>query len=94
MEKGLKTGTTTVGIVCKDGIVLGSDTRATAGNMIANKRTRKIHKISDDMAVTWAGTVSDLQLINKLIRAELKLKSLQTKSIRLDMDGLNLSRQL
>ncbi|MBW2995657.1 proteasome subunit beta [Candidatus Woesearchaeota archaeon] len=79
MEKGLKTGTTTVGIVCKDGVVLGSDMRATAGNMIANKRTRKIHKISDDMAVTWAGSVSDLQLINKLIRAEIKLKSLQTK---------------
>jgi proteasome beta subunit len=79
MEKGLKTGTTTVGIVCKDGIVLGSDMRATAGNLIANKRTRKIHPISDNIAVTWAGSVSDLQLINKLIKAEIKLKSLQTK---------------
>jgi proteasome beta subunit len=79
MEKELKTGTTTVGIKCRDGIVLGSDMRATAGSMIAAKQTRKIHKITDEMAVTWAGSVSDLQLMNKLLKAELKLKSLQTK---------------
>ena len=79
MEKGLKTGTTTVGIKCKDGIVLGSDMRATAGNLIASKQTIKIHKITDEIAVTWAGSVSDLQLINKLIKAEIKLKTLQTK---------------
>jgi proteasome beta subunit len=75
----LKTGTTTIGIMCKDGVVLASDMRATAGSMIVNKQTRKVHKINDDMAVTWAGSVSDLQLINKLISAEVKLKGLQTK---------------
>jgi proteasome beta subunit len=79
MEKELKTGTTTVGIVCRDGIVLASDMRATAGNLIAVKQTRKVHKITDEIAVTWAGSVSDLQMINKLLTAELKLKSFQTK---------------
>jgi len=79
MEKELKTGTTTVGIVCKDGIVLGADMRSTAGNMIVSKQIRKIHKVTDEMAVTWAGSVSDIQLLNKLLKAELKLKSLQAK---------------
>lgn len=78
MEEQLKTGTTTVGIVCKDGIVLAADKRATAGNMIVDKRADKVHIISDDFAVTIAGTVSDAQLIIKLIRAELKLKEVRT----------------
>lgn len=78
MEEQLKTGTTTVGIVCKDGIVLAADKRATAGNLIVDKRAEKVHVISDDVAVTIAGTVSDAQLLIKLIRAELKLKEVRT----------------
>ena len=74
----LKTGTTTVGMVCKDGVVLAADKRATAGNMIVDKRADKVHIISDDFGVTIAGTVSDAQLIIKLIRAELKLKEVRT----------------
>ncbi len=77
-ETTLKTGTTTVGIVCKDGIVLAADKRATAGHMIVDKRADKVHVISDDFAVTIAGNVSDAQLTIKLIRAELKLKEVRT----------------
>ncbi|MBW3011549.1 proteasome subunit beta [Candidatus Woesearchaeota archaeon] len=78
-KEQLKTGTTTIGLVCKDGIVLASDMRGTAGSMIVNKHVKKIHPINEDMAVTWAGSVSDLQLLTKLIRAEVKLKTIQTK---------------
>ena len=77
-ETSLKTGTTTVGIVCKDGVVLAADKRATAGHMIVDKRADKVHVISDDFAVTIAGNVSDAQLTIKLIRAELKLKEVRT----------------
>ncbi len=69
----LKTGTTTVGIVCKDGIVLAADRRASAGYMVADKKTRKIIPINEDMAVTTAGLVSDIQLLTKVIKAQLKL---------------------
>ena len=44
LNKYLK-GTTTVGIVCKDGVVLGSDTRATMGYLIADKRAQKIYQV-------------------------------------------------
>jgi proteasome beta subunit len=77
-ENSLKTGTTTVGIVCKDGIVLAADRRATAGYMIVNKKTVKVEKITDNIALTMAGNVSDAQLLIKLIRAEVKLKDLRT----------------
>lgn len=70
----LKTGTTTVGVKCKDAIILAADKRATAGNLIADKQTKKVYIINDNMAMTVAGSVSDIQLLAKLIKAELKLK--------------------
>jgi proteasome beta subunit len=75
----LKTGTTTVGIIYKEGIVLAADKRATAGSLIADKRALKVHKITDKIAVSIAGTVSDIQLLVKLLRAELALKELRTQ---------------
>ena len=38
----LKTGTTVLGIVCKDGIVMGADRRVTAGTLIMNKDFQKV----------------------------------------------------
>src|SRR3989344_598432 len=71
-------GTTTVALVCKDGVVMAADRRATAGNMIVNKKTEKVQLINDSMAITMAGTVSDAQLLTKLIKAETKLKKIRT----------------
>jgi proteasome beta subunit len=75
----LKTGTTTVGIACQDGLVLAADKRATAGYFIADKNAEKVHKITENMAITTAGGVSDIQLLIKLVKAEIRLKSLRTK---------------
>ena len=74
----VKKGTTTVGLVCKDGIVLAADKKATAGNFIADKKVEKVRKITDNIAVTIAGGVSDIQLLLKLIKAELNLKKVRT----------------
>ena len=75
MNEKVKTGTTTVALVCKDGVVLGADKRATAG-YVANKKILKIQKITENAAVTTAGAVSVIQLIAKYIRAEIRLKNL------------------
>ena len=77
-NNSMKTGTTTVGIKCNEGIVLAADMRATAGNLIVTRKAEKIHEISDNMAVTIAGTVSDAQLLIKLIKAEIALKRIRT----------------
>ena len=75
----LNTGTTTLGIMCKDCVILAADKRATAGNLIANKNMDKVIPISDRMVLTTAGTVSDIQLLIKLVKAELKLKSIRVE---------------
>jgi proteasome beta subunit len=67
------TGTTTVGVVCKDGVVLAADTRATAGYLIASKRARKLYEITDRVAVTMAGGVGDVQALVRMLRAEAQL---------------------
>ena len=73
-----KTGTTSVALLCKDGVVLCADKRVTSGYLVAYKKYDKIVQINDDIAVTVAGTVSDVQLLVKLLRAELKLKDLRS----------------
>src|SRR3989338_1387777 len=86
----LKTGTTTLGLVCKDGIVLAADRRATAGTMIADKNAQKVHIINPNLALTIAGTVSDVQLLIKYLRAELSLKEISTGKIVAVKEAVNL----
>ena len=42
MEKELMTGTTTLGLVCKNSVIMASEHRATMGTLIAHKNTQKI----------------------------------------------------
>jgi proteasome beta subunit len=54
-------GTTTIGVVCKDGVILASDTRVTMGFYVAHKHGKKVYKIDDHLAMTISGTVADAQ---------------------------------
>ncbi len=89
-----KTGTTTVGIYCSDGIVLCADRRVTAGYLLANKKFQKIMPLSDNIITTVAGTVSDVQLLVRLIRAEIKLKEIHTNRPILVKEGVSLLANL
>ncbi|MEM2878741.1 MAG: archaeal proteasome endopeptidase complex subunit beta [Candidatus Hadarchaeales archaeon] len=63
-------GTTTVGMVCEDGVVMATDTRATMGYEVASKTARKIYRITDRIAFTVAGGVADTQHLVDVMRAE------------------------
>lgn len=77
-HKLAKTGTTTVGIVCKDAIILAADRKMTLGGMIvSNKKFEKVIILNEDLALTIAGLVSDVQLLVKLIKAQIKLDELR-----------------
>src|SRR2546426_8342443 len=75
--KEVETGTTTVGIVAKEGVVLAADRRATAGTMIAHKRTRKVYRLDANLGLTTAGLVGDLQQIARYVTAEVELYKLK-----------------
>ena len=89
-ENQLKTGTTTIGIICKDGLVLAADKRATAGNLIVDRKTKKVQIIKDRYVITTAGSVSDIQLQLKLIKAEISLKDYRTNRITTVKEASNL----
>lgn len=73
MPKTLKTGTTIVGVVFEGGVVLGADTRATAGDTIADKKCEKIHWMAPNMRCCGAGTAADTEMVTKTIGAQLTL---------------------
>lgn len=77
-DKHLK-GTTTVGIVCKDGVVLATEQRATMGNFIASKTAKKVYQIDDLVAMTIAGSVGDAQQIVRIMNVESKLYKMRRK---------------
>jgi len=76
--KFMKTGTTIVGLVYKDGVVLGADTRATEGPIVADKNCEKIHYISKNIYCCGAGTSADTENTTALISSQLELHRLET----------------
>eukprot|EP00898_Chlorokybus_atmophyticus_P004828 jgi/Chlat1/5346/Chrsp35S05207 len=56
-----KTGTTIAGVVYRDGVVLGADTRATSGEVVADKNCEKIHYLAPNIYCCGAGTAADTE---------------------------------
>jgi proteasome beta subunit len=74
----LKKGTTTVGVVCRDGAVLATDRRATAGTYIAHKHTKKLFILDDNKAATIAGLVADAQMVMDWLKSQIALVKMNT----------------
>ena len=72
-------GTTTIGVVCKNGVILSSDTRVTMGYFVAHKKGKKIYKIDDHLAMTIAGTVADAQWTVDVLKVNAQLYKLTNK---------------
>ncbi len=73
LNQTLLKGTTTIGVVCSDGIILSSDTRVTMGMFIAHKQGKKIYKIDDHIAMTISGSVADAQRVVDILMANAQL---------------------
>ena len=76
-EQVLKTGTTTIGVRYKDGVIIASDQRATMGHMIAHSGVQKVYKISDNLGMTIAGVVGDAQLMIRFIQSEVAMYTMR-----------------
>ncbi len=74
-------GATTVGIVCKDGVVLASEKRIAYGFSIMTKAGKKVFAINDRVGVAFAGLISDSQAVLRRLGAETRLYELDTNSL-------------
>lgn len=72
-NQDVKTGTTTVGIIFNEGVVLATERRATMGTLIASKKAKKVHSIADRIGMTIAGGVGDAQQLIRIINVECSL---------------------
>lgn len=93
--KSIKTGTTIVGIIFKDGVVLGADTRATEGPIVADKNCEKIHFLAKNMYCCGAGTAADTEMTTNMISSQLELLRLNTgREVRVTTANTLLKRML
>ncbi|MCX6816213.1 MAG: archaeal proteasome endopeptidase complex subunit beta [Candidatus Aenigmarchaeota archaeon] len=72
-QETLKTGTTTVGILFKDGVILASESKSTMGWLVASKTSQKIYPVDEKIAVTTAGGAGDTQALIRIVKAEINL---------------------
>jgi len=77
MDMENKKGTTTIGMVCGDSVVVATEHRATMGTMIAHKTAKKVYKINEHIAMTTAGLVGDAQMLARYLKVETDLYKLQ-----------------
>jgi proteasome beta subunit len=68
-------GATTIGIVCKDGVILAAERRVTYGYFVMSKSGKKVFKIADKIGAACAGIVADMQILTREVGAYLNLYS-------------------
>ena len=73
-----KTGTTIVGCIFKDGVVLGADTRATMGSIVGDPECMKIHYLAPNIYCCGAGTAADTFNVTQMMSSELEMQRLYT----------------
>ncbi len=76
VKQRLKTGTTTVGMVCRDCVILAAESKSTMGWLISSKAAQKVYPIDDKIAITISGAVGDAATLIRLLRAEINLYKL------------------
>lgn len=75
-----KTGTTIVGVKYKGGVILGADTRATGGSIVADPDCMKIHYLAPNIYCLGAGTAADTSFVTDMVSSELELHRFNTRT--------------
>ncbi len=75
--KDFKTGTTTVGLVATNSVVLAADMRASFGHIAYDEESQKLYKITDRIGVTNAGSVGDSLTLVRFLRSHARLYEIE-----------------
>lgn len=81
MDNIIKSGTTTVAMMVKDGVVIGTESQATAGYTVATKTAQKLFQINDYCAATISGGVADCQYVISQLQALSRLKQVEENEV-------------
>ena len=81
IDRIIKSSTTTVGVMVKDGVVIGTESQATAGYVVATKTAQKLFNINKFTAATISGGVADCQYVINQLKAFSKLKEVEEEKV-------------
>jgi len=77
MSEPFMPGATTIGVVCKDGVVLASERRVSYGYFVQSKSGKKVFQVTDTIGAACAGLVADMQVLTKEVAAQLSVYSFE-----------------
>jgi proteasome beta subunit len=69
-------GATTIGVVCRDGVILASEKRVAYGYLVVSKGGKKVFRLADQIGAACAGLVSDMQILVREVEAQANLFSM------------------
>ncbi|PHJ25758.1 proteasome subunit [Cystoisospora suis] len=64
----VSSGTTIVAVSFNGGVVLGADTRTSAGSYVVNRAARKISRVHDRICVCRSGSAADTQAVTQIVK--------------------------
>ena len=92
-------GATTLGVVCKDSVILGSEKKVHFAGRVLSKSGKKVFRITDHIGAACAGLISDFQVLTSTIKAYTSLfnfergRNISVKSTAKFMSGVLYSRR-
>lgn len=87
----LSSGTSLVGLICKGGIVMAGDRKSTVGgSIVMSKNADKIIPINDYLITSGTGVASDIDMLQRLVKAQLRIKELRDKKRATVKEAANL----
>ncbi len=72
-EPKIKTGTTILGMIGTDGVLIASESRSTVSTIIATEESDKLYEINNHIVMAGAGMGGDIQALSKMLQVEAKL---------------------
>nr|ABU87864.1 proteasome subunit beta type 9 protein [Clupea pallasii] len=77
LSEEVKTGTTIIGIEYDGGVVLGSDSRVSAGASVVNRVMNKLSLLHDKIYCALSGSAADAQTIAEIVNYQLDVHSVE-----------------
>jgi len=70
-------GATTIGLVCKEAVILASEKRVSWGHLLMSRSGKKVFKLTKNIGLAFAGLVSDMQALTREASAYASLYNLE-----------------
>ncbi|XP_072562102.1 proteasome subunit beta type-9 [Paramormyrops kingsleyae] len=77
LSEEVKTGTTIIAIEFDGGVVLGSDSRVSAGESVVNRVMNKLSPLHDKIYCALSGSAADAQTIAEVVNYQLDVHSIE-----------------